>query len=338
MPILGNKGNAKVSYRRLKNGLLLQRGDLIDDVRAILARAGFAVSERCDLRPVSFDLVARRDRDLLILKVLGNVDALSDAIATEIKTLCRFLEGRPMLVGLRAGTGPLEDGVIYNRHDIPIVTPATLAEYVLDGTAPMVFAAPGGFYVQLDHLALRKARIDNEVSLGIMAQIAGVSRRAIQMYEDGMSARIEAAMRLEEFLERDLIRPMDPLHGFDPSKFQEPTVPEPPSDDPMEVLVRGLLEGLGYQVRATRRSPFNALSTQHADTLLTGMGHETPSLRRRAAVVRSVSAITERPGLFIIERTTRTQLDGVPVVSRTELRRLSDPEAVLRLILERQSG
>ena len=40
----------------------MQRADLIDQVRATMARAGFAVSERCDLRPVSFDLVARRDK------------------------------------------------------------------------------------------------------------------------------------------------------------------------------------------------------------------------------------------------------------------------------------
>lgn len=316
----------------------VQRGDLIDDVRSILARAGFAVSERCDLRPVSFDLVARRDRDLLILKVLGNVDALSDAIANEIKTLCRFLEGKPLLVGLRAGTGALEDGVVYNRHDIPIVTPATLAEFVLEGAAPMVFAAPGGFYVRLDHQALRAARHERGVSLGVMAQIAGVSRRAIQMYEEGMSASIEAAMRLEEFLQTELIRPMDPLHGFDPALFQPPEPPAAAADDPMEALVRRLLEGLGYEVRATRRSPFNALSTQQTDTLLTGMGRESPALRRRTRIVHSVSSITERPGLFIVERTTRTQLDGVPVVSRTELRKLSDPDAVLQLILERQLG
>src|ERR1041385_3814202 len=121
----------------------MQRADLIEQVRTTLARAGFAVSERCDLRPVSFDLVARRDKDLLILKVLGNVDALSEPIAQEMKVLCKFLAARPLLVGQRAGTGQLEPGVVYARHDIPIVTPDTLEQYVLHGDAPVVFAAPG---------------------------------------------------------------------------------------------------------------------------------------------------------------------------------------------------
>lgn len=312
------------------------RSELIEAVRATMARAGFAVSERCDLRPVSFDLVARRDRDLLIVKVLTNVDALSEPIAQEMKVLCKFLDARPVLVGLRAGTGDLEPGVVYMRHDIPIVTPETLEGYALHGDAPVIFAAPGGFYVNLDADALRAAREAQALSLGVVAQIAGVSRRAIQMYEEGMSASIDAAMRLEEFLQRELIRPLDPFHSFDPQAFQPPE-PEKADQDPMEALVTRLLQGLGYQVRTTRRSPFNALSTQDRTTYLTGMGEDSPQLRRRARIVSSVSRITERPGFFVVERTTRTTIEGMPVVTRTELNTLSDPEKIIELILARQT-
>ncbi|MEA3144145.1 MAG: putative transcriptional regulator [Thermoplasmata archaeon] len=315
----------------------MTRADLIEVVRETLSRAGFTVSERCDLRPVSFDLVARRDKELRMVKVLSNVDALSEAIAQEIKVLCKFLDARPILVGLRSGTGNLEPGVVYNRHDIPIMTPETLEQVLLHGEPPMVFAAPGGFYVQLDAAALRRAREDAQLSLGMMAQIAGVSRRAIQMYEEGMSASIDAAMRLEEFLQSELIRPINPFDAFDPSAFQPKGEPQPTgAEDPMEGLVRRMLESLGYEVRATRRSPFNAITTQEADTFLTGMGEDSPQLRRRARVVTSVSQVTGRPGFFVIERTTRTSIEGMPVVTRTELKRLDDPEAILQLILERQ--
>lgn len=316
----------------------MQRADLIEQVRATMARAGFAVSERCDLRPVSFDLVARRDRDLLILKVLTNVDALSEPVADEMKVLCKFLDARPLMVGLRAGTGLLEPGVVYARHGVPIVTPDTLEEYVLHGDAPVVFAAPGGFYVNMDPAALRAARERLNLSLGVMAQMAGVSRRAIQMYEEGMSASIDAATRLEEFLQSELIRPFDPFTAFDPASF-EPPKPEPQAkaeQDPVEALILRLLEGLGYQVRSTRRAPFNALSTQDKTTFLTGMGEDSPQLRRRARVVTSVSRITERPGFFVVERTMRTEMEGMPVVTRAELNSLREPEKILELILARQ--
>lgn len=315
----------------------MHRSDLIEEVRVLLARAGFAVSERCDLRPVSFDLVARRDGDLILLKVLTNVDALQEPIAHEMKLLCKFLEARPMLVGLRAGTGMLEDGVVYARHDIPIVTPTTLAEQVLEDAAPMVFAAPGGFYVHLDPDELRRARTEAQMSLGMMAKVAGVSRRAIQMYEQGMSASIEAAARLEDALGADLIVPLDPLRAFDAAAYQAPDE-EPPQEpvDPTEHLVRTLLEGMGYTVRSTRRSPFDAVSQQKKDTLLTGLGQDSPALRRRAKIVSSITRITERPGFFVVERTTRTSIEGVPAMNRRELTRLNDPQAILDLILERR--
>lgn len=313
----------------------MQRELLIEQIRGILAKSGFAVSDRCHLRPVSFDLVARRDRHLVMVKVLANVDALSESVSHEIKILCKLLEARPLLVGLRAGTGPLESGVVYNRHDIPIVNPETLEAYLLDGEAPMAFAAPGGFYVHLDPEALRLARHEAHLSLGVLAQIAGVSRRAIQMYEEGMSASIEAAVRLEDFLGAELIRPTDPFTAFDPSAY-EPPVPQAAAD-PLEALVTQLLEGIGYAVQATRRSPFHALSTQEDQTLLTGVGQDSPQLRRRARMVESMSRIIDRPGMFVVEHTTRTTLEGVPVVSREELRRLADPQRILDLLLERQA-
>lgn len=317
---------------------MMQRGDLIESLRAVLARAGFEVSERCDLRPVSFDLVARRGNELLMVKVLANVDALGDAVAREIKVLCKFLQAKPLLIGLRAGTGPLEPGVVYCRHEIPIMAPETLEQYLLEGDSPMVFAAPGGFYVRLDAAALRRAREQAQLSLGTMAQVAGVSRRAIQMYEEGMSASIEAAVRLEEFFRSELIRPLDPFASFDASTFELPASPqETPGAGGLESAVARLLEALGYRVRPMERSPFNALSTQEEQTLLTGMGEDSPQLRRRARVVASVSRITGRPGFFVVERTTRTSIEGMPVVSRRELQRLDDPAAVLDLILERQS-
>lgn len=312
----------------------MQRPDLIGHVQAIMARAGFMVSERCDLRPVSFDLICRRDKDLVLLKVLTNVDALGEDIANEIKLLCKFLDARPLMVGIRAGTGALEDGVVYARHGIPIITPNTLHDYALEGDAPMVFAAPGGFYVNLDVEMLRAVRIRLGLSLGVMAQIAGVSRRAIQMYEEGMSASIDAAMRLEDQLGVDLIRPLDPFRNYTATEYQASA--DKQAEDPTEALVRNLLESLGYQFNATKRSPFNAISTQANDSLLTGMGQDSPQLRRRAAIVASISQITGRPGFFVVERTNRTQLEGTPVMNRTEFLKLSDPEAILNLILERQ--
>ncbi len=42
--------------------------------------AGFSTSDRCYLRPRSFDLAARRDDQFLFLKILSNIDGLNERL------------------------------------------------------------------------------------------------------------------------------------------------------------------------------------------------------------------------------------------------------------------
>src|SRR3990170_131439 len=104
------------------------RRQLIDEVREVLTKTGFYLSERHDQRGLSFDVVARRDDLLLLLKVLQNVDAFSKANADELRLIATTLEGSPIVVGERSGSGPLEGGVIYSRFGVPIVSKQTFVD------------------------------------------------------------------------------------------------------------------------------------------------------------------------------------------------------------------
>ena len=55
----------------------MSRTALVGNITAMLEDAGFLVSERCSVRPKSFDLAARRGEDLVLLKILGNIDAFT---------------------------------------------------------------------------------------------------------------------------------------------------------------------------------------------------------------------------------------------------------------------
>src|SRR3989442_10053587 len=160
-------------------------------------------------------MVARRDDTLLIVKVFQNVDALSKETAQELKAIARTLDGSPLVVGERSGTGALEDGVIYSRFGVPILCRSTLLEFLEEGVPPFLFSAPGGLYVRLDATALRRMRDERGLSLGALAEIAGVSRRTIQMYLEGMAATLDVAMRLEDVLSESLALPVDPFAFVD---------------------------------------------------------------------------------------------------------------------------
>ncbi len=313
---------------------VMKRDRLLEETRETLAKTGFFLSRPHGERGLSFDLVARRDDTLLIVKVLQNVDALAREMARELKVIARTLEGSPLVVGERTGTGGLEDGVIYNRFGVPILSRPTLLDFLEEGVPPFLYSAPGGLYVRLDASALRRLRGDRQISLGTLADIAGVSRRTIQMYLEGMSATMDVALRLEDYLNEPLVLPVDPFRFFD-----EPTGSgaPPPRAEGFERELFRRLERLGFAVLPTVKSPFDALSSREATTLLTGVADADLELDRKAEVVSNISRVVEKGSvMFVVRRSLRMSIRGVPVIAREELRRMRDSDDIEEMISERK--
>lgn len=312
------------------------RATLLARVRETLGRAGYYLNAEHTLRPLSFDAVARRDGELLLIKVLTNVDGLSEPVAHELRTISRFLDATPLVIGERSSSRDLEDGAVYLRHGVRIITIDTLADYLLEGVEPLVYAAPGGFYVNLDGGRLRALREERGISLGELAQAAGVSRRAIGMYEDGMAAMVEVAARLEEFLEEALARPYNP---FVAEPWTAPAVVEPREfTTTFEGIVLRAMHEMGFHVATTTKSPFAAV-TKENEVVVTGIGADTPDVARRAAATNNLCEVAETLGVFFVERTTtRVAIEGMPVVSREELTRIGEPEALIKLLRERRGA
>src|SRR5436309_941921 len=209
-----------------------------------------------------------------------------------------------------------------------------LGEFLEEGVPPFLYSAPGGLYVRLDADALRRLREERQVSLGTLADIAGVTRRAIQMYLEGMSATMEVAMRLEEFLNESLVMPVDPFALLADPAAREERLPQIEGFE-REMFER--LERLGYRVLRTVRSPFDALSKHDETTFLTGVGEADRALERKAEVVSNLSRVVEKDSVMFVERArVRMSIRGVPVIAREELRRAKDRDDVEEMISERK--
>jgi putative transcriptional regulator len=192
----------------------LNRDKLLEHIRKMLTDCGFAVSDPISLKSIAFDLVARRDDELLVLKVLQNIDAFNKDDAGQMRTLADALDAKAAVIGLRSSSNKLDEGIVYSRFGLPIMSMGTLEEFLKEGVPPFVFAAPGGLYVKIDSDLLKQIRTQRNISLGTLAEIAGVSRKAIQMYEEGMGAVIEVAMKIEEFLNEPLVMPLNPFEAI----------------------------------------------------------------------------------------------------------------------------
>jgi putative transcriptional regulator len=316
----------------------VQRDELIEAVRTVLARSGFSVSKPLAMRGISFDVVARRDSTLLIIKILSNVDAFSKENAEEMVTLADALGASPLLVGERSGAGEIDESIVYSRFGVPIISLTTLSDHLLEGVPPFIFAAPGGLYVKLDSDLLKKLREERNISLGTLAEIAGVSRRTIQMYETGMGAMIDVAIRLEEFLDQPIVTPVNPFqHATPKPKDKELVKPAPQGQDPFSKEVFQRLSSMGFTIVSTSRCPFEALSKDEKVLILTGLGRDESKLKDKAIAVADISKITERTSVIFIERAkSKHNIGGTPIVGRDELKKINESVILYELVSARK--
>ncbi len=314
---------------------ILERQQLIEEARDVLAKTGFYISEYNDSRLICFDVVARRDNLLIILKLLKNVDSFSKRNALELSLLSEMLKGSPLLIGERTSLNRIESGIVYFRHGIPLINFNTFHDYLIEGLPPFIFSAPGGFYVTIDGEVLRETREARKLSRGLLAKKAGVSIKAIQMYENGMNAMIEAALRLENFLDQPLVRAMDPFSlelKFDQNdndlEFSSPTEHE----------IFKQLQEIGYNVVPIAHCPFDALTEHRKVLIITGVSDKVKNTIEKARVMTNLSKITERLSvLFIEKRLRKDNLEGTPVIHKDELKKMDNSEDIIALITERSS-
>ena len=315
----------------------MERIELLSRIREVLTSAGFYASDLHSMRLTGFDIVARRDDSLLIIKVLTNVDSLSEDVANELKTLSSLLKSCPLLIGEKNGSGILEDNVAYFRFGIQAITLNTLKNHLLEGIPIKIYAAPGGLYVHLDEEKLRKIREEKSISLGAFARYVNVSRRTVRMYEEGMNSRIEVASRIEELLESSITIPINLLKNpFIDNKINPTYHSETENIEAFQREIFSLLQNVGYKIIPMDRCPFEALSKDREKILLTCVHKYNKKLLKKAQVVSSISKITEKHAVvFTDKNVNKRNVEGTPIIIKKELKRIKDPEEVYDLIIER---
>ena len=123
------------------------RKKLIQEVVINLEDAGFDLSSQCDVRPSCFDLVARRDETLFLVKVLANIDSLTKEDAISLQLVAHFFNATPLIVGRTTRRGELDSGVVYKRYGVSTITPTSLNRVVSEQTMPREFIQRGGRFV-----------------------------------------------------------------------------------------------------------------------------------------------------------------------------------------------
>jgi putative transcriptional regulator len=247
----------------------------------------------------------------------------------EVRRLAKHLLGRTILVGEKSRDQYLERGAVYFRYGIPTVSVPTLADCLLDGVLPLVYAAHGGLYVRIDGSLIRQLRLDRGISLGALASSLGVSRRTISKYEmESMDTSIGVAVKLEEIFEEEVILPVD--------LFKSGNLEEKPEQITDNILQ--LLSNMGFEVFPTAQAPFNAVTRDEDLVVLTGISKFSQNMLKKAQLMSSLSAVARTHSAVIVEGESRVECIGdTAIIEKRELNTISKTSEFEDLVLEKQN-
>ena len=315
----------------------MTRQALIDNLTVMLEDAGYIVSDRCAIRPKSFDMVARRDQTLIFLKILGNIDAFEASTGIEMRRLAELLGGTPMVIGVRSRDEDLKPSVVYFRHGVPVISPDTAFDLFIEEVDPLIYAAPGGLYVTIDSDILEDKRKERGWSLGQLASELGVSRRTVSKYEDGMNASIDIAMHLEELFDAPLTNPIS-LFDEDELLEQRQSPISKAEDDGDEAGTLALLTHAGFTAHPIARAPFRAVGEDEDSergVVLTGHSKYNRTAKKRARIMGSIGRVTGSQSVYIVERARQDSIHGTALVERGEIEGIEESDDLREMIASR---
>ncbi len=105
---------------------MLNRSKMLQEIDNLLTSEGYKTS---NIYNGSFDLVARKNLLILLLKTFLNIDSINEANAHEMKQLANIFLASPIIIGEKSRNGILEEGVMYERYDIPAISFRNLKKY-----------------------------------------------------------------------------------------------------------------------------------------------------------------------------------------------------------------
>ncbi|MER2013310.1 MAG: transcriptional regulator [Methanobrevibacter sp.] len=312
---------------------MLTRSQLLQQIENLLKSQGYKTSDIYEQG--SFDIVARKNLLILLLKTFQNIDSINESNAHEMKQLANIFLASPIIIGTRSRNGMLEEGVIYERYDIPTIGFDTLKNMILYNEYPEILADRGGYFVKIDGNVIKQYREEYSLSLKDLADLAHVSRATMYKYENEIvRANTETAMILEEILNTKVTLDIDLLKQPQPEdiKFSE-------GEDTID------LSKLGYGVVSTNKSPFDAVakmksSEKHSPLMANVEKNRTEkTLKRMAVPLKDLSVVTTSEPVFIINNEKiKESIGTIPVIKSWELKEFENSKELLKMIRERKEN
>jgi putative transcriptional regulator len=281
--------------------------EIISKVERMLERSGFGTCENFGC----FDLAAKKGKNFFILKVLSNVDSLQEEHASNLRTISAELDGRALLVGEHMRKERLEDGVIYQRYDVPTISMSTLESMLVQKFKPMITRNRGGLFMEIDSVQLREKRISMGLTQEELAKKAGTTKKGIYEHE-----------RENKKASKDLVDNLESILGkiSSPASFEPREAAKTAPRGQFEEIVSKHFESIGFGTNSVYHAPFNIIVRSEEMTILSEAEEKKEKIEKILEEMISFSRLAGKPIIAITREETELE---IPTIREKDLQSYS---------------
>lgn len=316
---------------------------ILKRVIGVLKDANFEVTD-CSRIHSSFDVFAKKEEFIFLLKVLWNIESLNFKTSEELKKVAELVRGFPLVVGDTMKSVKLKRGVIYSRYEIPVVNVKTFEEIAEKRKFPKIYSIRGNYCVRINPRILIELRKKLHFTQRELAHEIGVSKQSVYRYESLGKISYETVEKILKFFgegEEDMLIPEEP---FKIEKKSPPSVGEEEKEkeffaretehiSKLKRIAISELMDIGFKISLTH-APFDLVAIEvpeEKEKIFALVSNDPRGLKKRATIIQKISETLHSYKVCISEK---DQDIDILVIKPRDLRKISDARELIELLAE----
>lgn len=282
---------------------------LLDKINIFLLKKGFVIK---NLTRTCFDVLARRNEQILLIKVLEDANSISREYTEEMLSFAAYIGASPVIIAEKAGD-KLEDNVVYTRFDIYTLNYNTFINCV-NNKFPFIKRSQAGLTASISGKKLKEKREELGYSLNELSKKMGVTSRMMMKYENENSEiTVNKARKLYDIFGYQVFSQVNVFkHSKDlQSKFKSG-------------VSKKYVE-LGFDATETKKTPFDIIAKKDKEIILTEVSDKVnPQMQ-------SLSKLLDADNLVIFRK---KKPKNIPSMTKKEFMEFEEANELVKFLKE----
>lgn len=286
--------------------------NLTEQISVFLLKKGFTLKI---LTRTCFDIVARKESLILLIKVLEDANSISEEYAREMQRISSYIGGSTVVISEKAAV-KLEDNVVYSRFGIHTLNYNTFCSCI-DNKLPFIMRDRSGLKVKIASDKLKEKIEEKGLSLSSLAKKLGVSRNMVQRYEEGNTAiTINKARRMYDALGPSVFKKINifSVAGISQAAEGKTDITKKYGD-------------LGFEAAETKKAPFDIIAKKEKEIILTEIGDKT------SPQLKPLSKLIDADKLVIFKKKKPKEKD-IPALTKKEFVDFENAKELVKFLKE----